>query len=205
MELKQALVELRKNKERKFDQTVDLIVNFKGIDLRKDNVNTVITVPHKFKEKKVCGFFNTRNKLVDTVTAPEFGKYSAQKELKNIVKKYDFFIAEAGLMPKVATTFGKALGPTGKMPSPQLGILLKVDDKSITDVLAKIDKSAKVRAKEACIKLGVGKLSMSDEQLMENVQAIYKGIENVLPNKKDNVKNVLIKTTMSKPIKLEIK
>ena len=56
MELKQALKELREEKERKFKQSVDLIVNLKGIDLRKNNVNAVITIPHKIKEKKVCGF-----------------------------------------------------------------------------------------------------------------------------------------------------
>ena len=58
MELKQALEELRKGKKRKFDQTLDLIINLKGINIRKDNISLIIDIPHKFKDKKVCGFFN---------------------------------------------------------------------------------------------------------------------------------------------------
>ena len=53
MHLKEALHELRKNEKKKFDQTVDLLVNCKGIDPKKESVNVVINVPHKLKDKKV--------------------------------------------------------------------------------------------------------------------------------------------------------
>jgi len=204
METKQALVELRKDKERKFDQTVDLIVNLKGIDLRKDNINAIVNLPHKIKEKKIAAFFKEKNKLVNTITEPEFKKYENKNELKNVVKKYDFFIAEAPLMPKVATVFGKVLGPAGKMPSPQLGILMKVGDKEVQEVLDKISKSLKIRAKEASLKVSVGKLSMPDSDILENISEVYNGIVKVLPVKRDNVKNVMVKLTMSKPIRVEI-
>ncbi|MEK6846836.1 MAG: hypothetical protein AABY16_01570, partial [Nanoarchaeota archaeon] len=124
MELKEALAELRKEKERKFVQTVDLIVNLKGLDFKKTNISTVVPVPHKVKEKKVCAFLNAKSEIVPTVTKAEFTKYNDKKALKVLIKKYDSFIAHAPLMPAVATTFGKVLGPTGKMPSPQLGIMM---------------------------------------------------------------------------------
>src|SRR3989344_4660881 len=120
MELKEALAELRKQKERKFNQTVDLIVNLKGLDFRKTNISAIVPVPHKIKEKTVCAFLNAKSEIVPTITKPEFAKYSDKKLLKNLVKKYDSFIAHAALMPAVATKIGKVLGPTGKMPSPQL-------------------------------------------------------------------------------------
>ena len=204
MELKKALETLRAEKERKFNQTIDLIINLKGIDLRKDNISAVVNLPNKIKEKKVAAFFNTKNKLVDTITEPEFKKYGDKNSLKDIVKKYDFFIAEASLMPKVATIFGKVLGPAGKMPSPQLGILPKAEDALVKNLLDKISRSLKIRAKEPSIKLPVGKLSMSDENIIENIKEVYNGILNVLPSKKDNMKNVMIKLTMSKPIKVGI-
>ena len=205
MELKQALKELREEKERKFKQSVDLIINLKGIDLRKNNVNAVITIPHKIKEKKVCGFLNEKSELVQTVSKPDFKKYKEKTALKNLVKNFDFFIAHGSLMPYVASTFGKALGPAGKMPSPQLGIVMTESEEEIKKVLEKISKSVKIRAKEASIKVAVGKENMSDEEISANAKAIYEGIVEALPTKKENVKNVLIKFTMSKTKEIEIK
>ena len=124
MELKEdllnALAELRKDKERKFDQTVDLIINLQKFDVKRNSVNIFVVVPYKVKEKKICAFLESKNNNVETITQTEFKKYSEKKELKRVVGKYDFFMAEAGLMPKIATTFGRVLGPAGKMPSPQL-------------------------------------------------------------------------------------
>lgn len=205
MEIKQALDELRKEEKRKFDQTVDLIVNLRGIDVKKDSINVIADVPNKIKEKKICGFLNSKSELVKTITQADFAKFKDKNSLKNLVKDYDFFIASASLMPKVATVFGKVLGPAGKMPSPQLGVLMKEEGKDIKELLKKIEQSVKVRAKEASIKISVGKESMKDEAILENAESVYKAIVNALPNKKENIKNVMIKFTMTKPIKLEMK
>src|SRR3989344_4481559 len=118
-QLKKALTELRIEKQRKFDQTVDLIINLKKFDPKKEQINSFISIPYKIKEKKIAGFLEIKNEKLDTITPLEFKKYSDKKELKKIAKKYDFFIAQASVMPKVATTFGRVLGPLGKMPSPQ--------------------------------------------------------------------------------------
>ncbi len=205
MELQQAIQELRKNEKRKFNQTIDLIVNLKGIDLRKDSINTVVSMPHAIKEKKVCGFFTKKSDLVTTISPPDFAKYKDKAELKHLVKSFDFFMASAPLMPSVATVFGKVLGPAGKMPSPQLGLVMQENDTAIKAELAKISKALKVRAKEPSIKISVAKESMSDSDITENIQAAYNAIVAVLPTKKENVRNVMIKLTMSKPLKVEMK
>jgi len=205
MELKQAIAEIRKAEKRKFDQSIDLAINLKGIDIKKDNIATVITIPHKVKDKTVCAFLTKKSSLVKSVVHEEFSKYKDKDELKKLVKNYDFFIAAGKLMPAVATTFGKSLGPIGKMPSPQLGILMKEDDDAIKGVLSKVNTAVKIRIKEPSVKVSVGKESMSDAVLMENIKAIYDGLIAVLPIKKDNVKSVLVKSTMGKPIKVEMK
>jgi large subunit ribosomal protein L1 len=146
-----------------------------------------------------------KTEIVKTISKLDFPKYKDKKALKNLVKEYDFFIAAAPLMPAVATTFGKVLGPAGKMPSPQLGILPVEDENAIRNLLERISKSIKLRVKEAAIKVSVGKESMSDEQIIANASAVYSGLVNALPVKKDNVRKVMIKLTMSKPIQVEIK
>jgi large subunit ribosomal protein L1 len=165
----------------------------------------VIAVPHAIKKKKICAFLDKRSGLVDSITLPEFEKFKDKKSLKKLVKEYDFFIASAPLMPKVATVFGKILGPTGKMPSPQLGIMMTESEENIKSLLEKINKSVKVRMKEASIKVAVGKENMKEEDIAANILALYEGIANALPKKKENVRNIMVKTTMGKPIKVELK
>ena len=209
MELKQdlqkALVELRKEKERKFNQTLDLVINLQKFDQRKNSVNLIASIPFKVKDKKICAFLETENKNATTITGNSFKKYSDKKELKKLVKKFDFFIAEAKLMPIVATTFGKILGPAGKMPSPQLGIMMSVDDKTIEELKNRINKSMKIRTKEASIKLAIGKQSMKDEELIENILAVYNAVVKELPRDKENIKNIEIKFTMTKPQKIKVR
>lgn len=205
MELKQALGELRKNEKRKFEQSIDLLISLKGIDPKRDNVSVLVNVPNKIRDKKVCGFLTKKSELVRTITNLDFPKYKEKKALRKLVKEFDFFIAAAPLMPAVATTFGKVLGPAGKMPSPQLGILPSEDENAVKALLNRIEKSMKIRVKEASVKVSVGRENMADEQIIQNIEAVYAGIVGVLPVKKDNVKKVMIKLTMSKPIKVEMK
>ncbi len=202
MKIEEALAELRKQKERKFDQSVDLIVNLKGIDLKRENVNLLVQVPYIIKERKVCGFLTKKSSLVKTILEPDFVKYKDQKALRLLVSEFDFFIAAAPLMPKVASVFGKVLGPAGKMPSPQLGILVSENDNTIKEVLEKIGKSIKIRAKEPSIKLSIGRVSVDDKKIAENAKVIYQALVQSLPNKNENVKNVILKLTMGKPLKV---
>lgn len=204
MKIQEALAELRKEKGAKFDQTVELIINLKGIDIKKDQVNFIVNLPHSVKEKKVCGFLTEKSKIVDSITEMQFAKYSDKKELKNLVKNYDYFIAAAKLMPKVATNFGKVLGPAGKMPSPQLGILPVENEQIIKTTLDKINTSLKVRLKEASLKVAIGKQRMKDHDIEQNAIAVFHATINALPKKKESLKNVMIKFTMTKPCKVEI-
>ena len=107
-------------------------------------------------------------------------------------------------MPAVATTFGRALGPVGKMPSPQLGILPNEDEKVIEDIVNKINSTARIKVKEPSIKVSIGKQSMDTEKIMQNALVIYKKVLETLPRKIDNIKNVKIKFTMSKPVKVDL-
>lgn len=204
MELNEALEELRKKRKRKFSQSFDLIINLKDLDLRKENINIVVNLPHKIKNKKVCAFLEKKSDIIDTITKPEFKKYSDKKILKKLVREYDYFISLAPLMPTVAATFGRVLGPAGKMPSPQLGIIPQDKEEIINSTLDKISKAIKIRVKEASIKLSVGKEEMTNEQIMENIKTIHKEVIKTLPKNKDNIKNILIKLTMTKPLKIDL-
>ena len=200
--LKNALAELRKEKEIKFDQSVDLAINLKKFDNKKTPLNLFIFLPHKVKDKKICAFLESKNKGLETITKDEFKKYSDKKELKKLVKGFDFFVSQSSLMANVATVFGRVLGPAGKMPSPQLGILTNVNEKEIEILKERINKSVRIRTKEASIKLSVGKQSMKDEEITDNIVSIYNAVLKALPKERENIKNIEIKFTMTKPVKI---
>lgn len=204
-QIKQALAELRKTEKRKFDQTVDLIINLQKFDAKKNPVNIFVNVPFKVKDKKIGAFLETKNTNVETITLADFKDYSDKKSLKGLVNRYDFFIAQASVMPRIATAFGRILGPAGKMPSPQLGILMDVNEKTVDEIKRKINSSVRIRVKESSIKLAIGKESMKDSEIVENVVAVYNNVIKSLPKDKENIKNVELKFTMTKPQKIKIR
>jgi large subunit ribosomal protein L1 len=188
--------------KKKFEQTVDLIINLRDFDIKRYSINAFVTLPHQVKDKKIAGFLEKKSDIIDTITKIEFEDFKDKKKLKNLVKEYDFFIANAKLMPLVATTFGRVLGPASKMPSPQLGVVMNEDEKTIKELLGRINSVVRARTKEPTIKVSIGKESDKDEDLAENAMAIYNEIFKSLPKQKENVRSILVKYTMSKPAKV---
>jgi len=200
--LKEAIKQLRSEEKRKFVQSLDLVVNLQKIDPRKESINTIVKLPHP-PIKHLGAFLTKKSPLIDTITKEEFELYKDNKSMKRLAKKYDAFIASAPLMAAVATKFGRFLGPLGKMPTPQAGLVMQETDANIKDAVEKMSQASKLRVKEKSVKLSVGKEDMTDVQLTENVTEVLKAITELLPNRKDNIKNVSIKWTMGKPIELD--
>ncbi|MDP2925784.1 MAG: hypothetical protein Q8N99_05420 [Nanoarchaeota archaeon] len=200
-----AIKKIRASKEKKnFDQSIDLIINLKNFDVRKEAFSTFIQLPNKVKNKNIAGFLEKDSKIIATIKKDDFPRYKDKKDIKKLVKQYDFFIASAKLMPSIATSFGRVLGPAGKMPSPQLGIITSEDDASINAIAERINSNVKIRIKEPSIKISIGKESLSDDSIMKNILAVYHKLLELLPKKNDNIRNVKIKLTMGKPVIVEI-
>lgn len=197
------------SKKRNFDQTFDLIINFKDLDLKKSNLDVFLTLPFPKGQAKVCGLVGkelvkqAEEHCDEVVVEEDFKKYSDKKLIKNLAKNYDFFVAQANLMGKIATVFGRVLGPLGKMPNPKLGGVVPETIPSMKPIVDKFRKSVRLMAKkEPIIKTSIGKESMKDEEVYENFHSVYDNIIQGLPKAEHNVKNVLIKLTMSKPVKV---
>ncbi len=197
--------EEKREKKRNFQQSIDLIVNLKEFEVKKHGFNTFVSVPHKVKDKKVAGFFEKESKIIASIKKDDFPRYKEKKDVKKLVSSYDFFVANAKLMPAVATVFGRVLGPAGKMPSPQLGILPNEEEAVIKSVVNKINSNVRIRVKEPSIKIAVAKESLKDEEISENALTVYRKILENLPKGIDNVRNVKIKMTMGKPVPVEIR
>jgi ribosomal protein L1 len=206
MNFKEAIQELRNvSEKRNFDQTIELIVNLKNFDPQRESINTFLVLEN-VQKKKVAAFLEkiTKSEAVSKIFTKSDLEKITSKEMKKFSKEFDFFIASAKLMPVVASKFGKVLGAAGKMPDPKIGGVLMQEQEDILKQLAeKLEKTIKIKAKEKSLKIAIGKESMKDEILAESLDKTFKVVMAALPKKELNLRNVMIKFTMSKSIKVK--
>ena len=192
-------------KERKFKESIELIVTFKDIDVKKGfAINEIVQLPKTSSPATVCiiatGDMNQKAKAAkaDTVIGTEeLAKYGANKrESRKFINKHDFFLADTKVMPVVGKTLGQLLGPRGKMPTPV------PFDASIEAFIQRFRSCIKVRSRASLsISSKIGDVSMEDPDLVINALTVLHAIEKKLPNGEKNMKKILIKTTMGKPVK----
>jgi large subunit ribosomal protein L1 len=95
---------------------------------RKHQLDSYITLHYlRSKKVKVCALIGpelmeeAKKNCDKFISADDFDIVSKDKKaLKKIAREYDYFIAQANIMPKVAGSFGRVLGPKGKMPNPKV-------------------------------------------------------------------------------------
>ena len=207
------LKELRETgKKRNFSQSVDLIVTLRDLDMKnpENHVDIFVTLPKAHSKKvKIAALVGPEleekcKELCDiTLTESQFADYSDKKKAKQFASEYDFFIAQADIMTKVAAAFGKVLGPRGKMPNPKLGSIIPAKG-AVEPLIEKLKKVVRVSAKKSPMtQVKVGNESMSDSDIADNLVAVLNQLSHSLPKEDNNIKTVMIKLTMSKPIKVQ--
>ena len=99
-------------------------------------------------------------------------------------------------MPLVGKTLGQFLGPRGKMPTPV------PFNAPIDSFLQRFRSSIKVRTRASLsMSCKIGDQTMEDSDLAINAHSVLSAIEKKLPNGEKNIKRIMIKTTMGKPVK----
>ena len=192
-------------KQRKFTQSVELIINFKDIDVKKGfALNEIVQLPKTSSPATVCvmatGEMSLKAKKANAdavIGTEELDKFATNKrEARKFINKYDFFLADTKVMPLVGKTLGQFLGPRGKMPTPV------PFDAPIESFLQRFRSSVKVRTRASLsIACKIGNETMEDADLAINAHAVISAIEKKLPNGEKNIKKIMIKTTMGKPVK----
>jgi large subunit ribosomal protein L1 len=198
------------SQKRNFKQTVDLIVSLKNIDLKKTPIDFFTDI-HNSRGKKmsICCLVGAEMKeeaknCDEAIMLDDFKKYQEDKKLlKRLADKHDFFIAQANLMAQVATTFGRALGSKGKMPNPKAGCVVPPKT-PLKPLYEKLQKTLRIRTKGGeFIQAAAGSDDMPDEQIADNIYSIYMSLVRHLPAEENNINNIKLKLTMSKPVKVD--
>lgn len=192
-------------KQRKFKQSLELIMNFKDIDVKKGfALNEVVQIPKTSSPATVCimatGDMGQKAKQANAdavIGTEELDKFATNKrESRKFINKYDFFLADTKVMPVVGKTLGQLLGPRGKMPTPV------PFNAPIESFLERFRSSIKVRTRASLsMSCKIGDETMEDADLAINAHAILSAVEKKLPNGERNIRRIMIKTTMGKPVK----
>jgi ribosomal protein L1, bacterial/chloroplast len=191
----------------KFDGSVEIAMRL-NLDTRKSDqqLRGAIVLPNGTgKEKKVLVIAKGDN----AKAAKEAGAdYVGDTDMLEKIEKenwldFDVMIATPDMMPLLGK-LGKVLGPKGLMPNPKTGTVTTDVKKAVSDVKKgrveyKTDSYGNVHAL-------VGKVSFTEEALMENIKALVAVILKSKPSvvKGVYVKNVALSTTMGPGIKLDI-
>jgi large subunit ribosomal protein L1 len=199
--------------KRKFSQSVDLIFNLKDLDLKKPEEQLDVWVPlpaARGKAVKIAALVGPE--LIEQAKAScdtavlhpdQFKAYEGKKkEIKNLARTHDLFIAQANIMPDVAKYFGRVLGPRGKMPNPKAGCVVP-PNANLKVLTEKLRKTLHVVAKtQMSAKCSIGKEDMGDEHLIENIMAVHSAVVKGLPAEHNNLKSVLLKLSMGPPLRV---
>ncbi|MEW6587768.1 MAG: 50S ribosomal protein L1 [Thermoproteota archaeon] len=194
------------DKERKFKQSVELYIILKDIDVKKGfALNDTIQLPKRLTTPTtVCvmaggdmGLKAKSAKADRVVSADEINAIAANKrQARKFINNYDFFLADTQLMTTVGKVLGQLLGPRGKMPVPV------PFNAPIESFLDRFRSSIRVKVKNSLsISCKIGDESMSDADLAANAHAVLAAVEKKLPSGDRNIRRVMIKTSMGKPIK----
>lgn len=204
-----AVADMRsKSEKRKFNQSVELAVKLREVDLKKpeSRINEALELPTPpSKDVRVAVIaggdlaVRAKNAGADLIIGREdLDKLGREKkEARKIAQNYDFFVAEAPLMPQVGKSLGQMLGPRGKMPTPV------PPTAPIDEVIKRQRRNIRLKMKDQpVIQCKVGTEDMADGVLVQNIQTVISRLESKLEKGSKNISSVAIKTTMGPLVKV---
>ncbi len=188
----------------KFQQSVEIAVNFRDVDFNKpeNRLNLDVVLPFAPKPLTVAIFADGQLAVdaktsCDKVISPaEIEAYTKDKKLQKELLKYTL-ISSTQLMPVVGKTLGQLLGARGKLPKPVM------PNMNLKDLVNRVKRSVSIKTKGKylpTIHTIIGTEAMPQEQILENVQTILEAVEKKIPE--HQIASIYIKTTMGPAVKV---
>jgi len=166
----------------KFDETLEIALRL-GVDPKhaEQMVRGTVVLPHGTgRSARVLVFASgEKQQEAEAAGADHVGGEELAKKIQEGWMEFDAVVATPDMM-KVAGRLGRVLGPRGLMPNPKTGTVTADVAKAVEDIKAgkvefRVDKAGVVHAP-------LGKLSFSEEQLVDNVTALVTEINRAKPS-----------------------
>lgn len=202
----EAIKVLKETANAKFIETVELHANL-YIDPKyaDQQLRTTVTLPHGVGKSVKIAVLANENNVEEALKAGAdiVGNDDLIVDINKGNINFDLLISTADMMPKLAK-LGRILGPKGLMPSPKSGTVSTNLTTTISDF--KKGKFEYKADKTGIVHISFGKSNFSDNSLIENLQTIYRSIEQNRPSgvKGKYFKSLFICTSMGPSIRLDL-
>ena len=205
MNFEEAVEEAVENSEdRNFTESIDLIMNFRGLDLSDPNnrINDDLKLPNQADEDikiAVIGDSLSGDNADRQVSEDELEEmFDEPNKAKKLADEFTFLIAEAPLMPKIGQQLGQVFGPRNMMPDPT------PPGSDLEDEIEDLRNTVSITVKEQPIlQIKIGKEDHEADSVARNASTVYNFVEENLPEGQNNIKNVMIKTTMGPSVEVD--
>jgi large subunit ribosomal protein L1 len=204
--LDEAIVALKETATTKFVESVELHANL-NIDPKyaDQQLRTTVTLPHGIGKKVVIAVLTNEENFEEATSAgaDTVGNDELIEKINQGNIDFDLLIATPNMMPKLAK-LGRVLGPKGLMPSPKSGTVTSTLETTLAEF--KKGKFEYKADKTGIVHVNFGKTDFTQDQLVENLAALYGSIEQNRPSgvKGKYFKSLFICTTMGSSIKLDL-
>jgi len=186
----------------KFDASVDIAFNLNVNPTLADQlIRGTITLPHgNGKTKKILVVTNTK---IDEAKDSGADFYGGKEILEKIQREswfdFDVIVATPDMMGELGK-MGRILGPKGLMPNPKTGTVTMDIKGAVADI--KRGKIAYRVDRDGNLSIGIGRVSFSEQQLLDNLTAITDAIVKARPStvKGTYILNAVISTSMGPSI-----
>ena len=194
--LEEAVKLVKETNTTKFDSSVDISFRLNVNPTLADQlIRGTITLPHgNGKTKKVLVVTNTKLDDAKESGADFFGgKEMLEKIQRENWFGFDVIVATPDMMGELGK-MGRVLGPKGLMPNPKTGTVTMDVKTAVAEI--KRGKIAYRVDRDGNLSMGIGRVSFSDADLLENVAAITEHIAKARPS---TVKGTYILTAALSP------
>jgi large subunit ribosomal protein L1 len=203
--LEDAITRLKEFDKRNFDQTIDLCIRL-GIDARQADqaVRGSLSLPKGIgRTKRVIAFVpDEKVEAAKGAGAVEAGGEDLVKKVQDGWTDFDVAVASPDMM-RLVGRLGRVLGPQGKMPSPKSGTVTADVESAVQEYAAgKIEYRNDSGGNVHCI---VGRFSFSDDDILENVQALLDRLQRAKPSTAKGLylRGVWLSGTMTPSVRIQ--
>lgn len=200
----EALALIKNIAKAKFDETVELAVRL-GIDTRHadQQIRGAMVLPHGTGKSRTVLVFakGEKAKEAEAAGADFVGAEDMIAKIEQGWFGFDVAIATPDMMGMVGK-LGRLLGPKGLMPNPKTGTVTFDVAKAVAEVKAgKIEYRAD---KAGIVHAPIGKVSFSEEQLLDNYKALAETLVKAKPAaaKGQYIRSITVSSTMSPGVRI---